>query len=483
MKKKKKSSKNRTIFNIISFIFTVICLFSVSVFSYFIFKINVVPTKYLLVGYSLFILVMLILLLMIFGRRSKIAKVISLIIMTIMSFIFGYATYYLNNTYHFLSGTQSSYDILTYSVIVLKNSSYDEINDLKSKTISYLSDDYKNNVKKELSAKIEYTESLTSEFSKLPELLLDNEVDSIALEESYLTLVYEEVEDFEDSTKVIYTFDVKVKAHKEENTIDVTQEPFILYISGIDQYGNVNSVRGRSDVNQLAVVNPKTNHILLVNTPRDYYVQLAGTTGLRDKLTHAGIYGIDKSIATLEKFYGIDINHYVRVNFNTLIKVVDVIGGIDVYSDKSFTPWTNRSVYVNKGWNHMNGKTALAYARERKTYTTGDHHRGANQQQVITAIIDKVSKSTVLISKYNSILNSLDGSFQTDISTSNITSFIKYQLDKMPSWKVESIAVSGYNSYNYTYSMGSNYKLYVMEPDYDSIETVKEKINEVLNES
>ena len=308
-----------------------------------------------------------------------------------MSFIFGYATYYLNNTYHFLSGTQSSYDILTYSVIVLKNSSYDEINDLKSKTISYLSDDYKNNVKKELSAKIEYTESLTSEFSKLPELLLDNEVDSIALEESYLTLVYEEVEDFEDSTKVIYTFDVKVKAHKEENTIDVTQEPFILYISGIDQYGNVNSVRGRSDVNQLAVVNPKTNHILLVNTPRDYYVQLAGTTGLRDKLTHAGIYGIDKSIATLEKFYGIDINHYVRVNFNTLIKVVDVIGGIDVYSDKSFTPWTNRSVYVNKGWNHMNGKTALAYARERKTYTTGDHHRGANQQQVITAIIDKVS--------------------------------------------------------------------------------------------
>lgn len=480
--KQKKSSKKKIVFNIISFIFTVICLFSVSIFSYFIFKINVVPTKYLLVGYSLFILVMLILLLMIFGRRSKIVKVISLIIMTIMSFIFGYATYYLNNTYHFLSGTQSSYDTLTYSVIVLKNSSYDEINDLKSKTISYLSDDYKNDVKKELSAKIKYTESLTSEFSKLPGLLLDNEVDSIALEESYLTLVYEEVEDFEDSTKVIYTFDVKVKAHKEENTIEVTQEPFILYISGIDQYGNVNSVRGRSDVNQLAVVNPRTDHILLVNTPRDYYVQLAGTTGLKDKLTHAGIYGIDKSIDTLEDLYDININHYLRVNFNTLVKVVDVIGGIDVYSDKTFNSFHIKGWTVSKGLNHFNGKEALAYSRERYAYIDGDHHRGRNQQQVITTIINKITTSKILISKYNSILNALDGSFQTDISTNGITSLIKYQLDKMPSWNIESIAVTGENSMNYTYSMGYGYKLYVMEPDNNSIISAKEKINEVLNE-
>lgn len=480
--KKQKNRKKKKSFNIISTIVTILCIFTLTVFSYYLFKINVIPTKYLLAGYSIFILVIISLLFGMFGQSKKIIKIISWIIMTVLSFCFGFATYYLNNTYSFLSNTQSNYDTLTYSVVVLKDSSYSNIESLKKKTISYLDDDYRSDIKKELTSKITYEENLVSEFGKLPELLVDKEVDAIVLEESYLTLVYEEVEGFEEDIKVITTFEVKVKAHKEVSDVSITEEPFILYISGIDQYGNVNSVRGRSDVNQLAIVNPKTHHILLVNTPRDYYVRLAGTTGLKDKLTHAGIYGIDKSIQTLENLYDIDIHYYLRVNFNTLIQVVDVIGGIDIYSDSSFTCWTNRKVHVEEGWNHFNGEQALAYARERHAYVTGDHHRGQNQQQVITAIIEKVSKSSVLISKYNSILNTLNGSFQTDMPMDTITSFIRYQLDQMPSWNVESIAVTGYNSSNYTYSMGYGYQLYVMEPDYNSVEEAKQRINEVLSE-
>lgn len=476
-----KKDKRKIIVKVISIIFIIIYLSTLSLLSYFIFKINVVPTKYLIIGFSLIILIILFLLFGLFSKNKKIIKIFCLFIIALLSFVFGFTTYYLNNTYQFLNNTQSKYDTLYYSIVILENSDYLEIDNLKNKTISYLDDNYKSDIKNELSSKITYEETLVSEFGKLPDLLINKDVDAIVLEESYLTLVYEEVENFKDSTKIIYTFEVKVKTYKEESTVSVTEEPFILYISGIDQYGNVNSVRGRSDVNQLVIVNPKTNKILLVNTPRDYYVQLAGTTGLKDKLTHAGIYGIDKSIATLENLYDIDINYYLRVNFNTLIKVVDVIGGIDIYSDKAFTPWTNRNVYVNKGWNHMNGELALAYARERKTYTTGDNHRGQNQQDVITAIINKVSNSTVLVNKYNSILNALDGSFQTDMDMSEITSLIRYQLDKMPTWTVETIAATGYNSMNYTYSMGYNYKLYVMEPDYNSIETVKNKINEILN--
>ena len=232
----------------------------------------------------------------------------------------------------------------------------------------------------------------------------------------------------------------------------------------------------------LAVVNPLTNHILLVNTPRDYYVQLAGTTGYKDKLTHAGIYGIEKSIKTLEDLYDIDITHYLRVNFNTVIKVVDIIGGIDIYSDKAFTCYTNTKVHVKEGLNHFGGKEALAYARERYAYTTGDHHRGENQQQVIKAIFEKVTTSTILISKYNTILNSLNGSFQTDMSMNEITSFIKHQLDKMPNWTIDTTAVTGTGAMDYTHSMGSKLKLYVMKPDENSIEKAKEKINEVLNE-
>lgn len=475
--------KKKLLINILSILILIVCLTSLTMFSYSLFRLNILPTKYLVLGYIVLILVIGILFYLIFRKKNIVIKVVSVILVGLLSSSFIYVSGYLNNTNEFFESTHKSYDTLNYSIIVLKESNYKKISDLKDKNIAYIDDDYKNDIKKNLK-KISYNEQLFTDLSVISDDLLNKNTDAIVLEESYLTLAYEEIKDFKDSVKVIDTFSIKAKVHKENKEEKINfEEPFVLYISGIDQYGNVNSVRGRSDVNQLVVVNPKTHHILLVNTPRDYYVQLYNTTGLRDKLTHAGIYGIDKSIKTLEKFYDIDINYYLRVNFNSLIKVVDVIGGIDIYSDKSFTAHTNKSVKVKEGWNSFNGTQALAYSRERYAYITGDHHRGANQQQVIEAIINKVTQSSVLISKYNSILNALDGTFQTDMSTNMITSFIKYQLDNMPKWEVESIAVTGYNSSNYTYSMGMRYKLYVMEPDYNSVEKAKKKMNEVLNEN
>lgn len=468
--------------NITNIIIILLFLLFFTILIYSIFKLNILPTKYLIIGFSVLILVTIILLFGIFSKKHKFFRTLSFIIMLLLIVFSCFGINYLNNTYNFINSTQNKYDTLNYSVIVLKDSNYTNIDSLRDKTVSYLNDSYNLDINNELNSKITYREELVDDFTKIVSLLNNKDTDAIVLEDSYLTLIEEEDTTFYNNIKVVYTFQIKVKTHEESDDTIITQEPFILYISGIDQYGNVNTVRGRSDVNQIVVVNPKTNHILLVNTPRDYYVQLVGTTGLKDKLTHAGIYGIDKSIGTLENLYDINIDHYLRVNFNTLIKVVDMIGGIDIYSDKAFTPWTNRRVYINQGINHMNGEMALAYARERKTYVTGDHHRGENQQQVITTIINKITTSKILISKYNSILNALDGSFQIDISTNGITSLIKYQLDKMPSWNIESIAVTGENSMNYTYSMGYGYKLYVMEPDNNSIISAKEKINEVLNE-
>lgn len=314
--------------------------------------------------------------------------------------------------------------------------------------------------------------------------LLDSKTDAIILESGYYTLAAEEIADFEGKTKVIYTFEVSEKIDSSSlSDASITTDPFILYISGIDQRGKITSVRGRSDVNQLLVVNPKTHKILIVNTPRDYYVQLHGTTGLKDKLTHAGIYGINKSVETLEDLYNIDIDHYLRVNFNTLETLVDVIGGIDVYSDISFDMTHIKGRHVFKGMNHFDGKEALAYSRERYAYRTGDNHRGQNQQDVIEAIIDKVSTSEVLIKKYPSILKTMEGTFQTDLSMDDITSLVKMQLASMPKWEIESIAVTGTGSSNYTYSMGHNYRLYVMEPNMASINNAKAKISEVLNEN
>ena len=479
--------KKNKVFNIISIIMILLCLICITAFSYYIFSLNVIPDKYLFIGYGIYILIILILIIIILSKLKIGFKIVSLILLIIISIGSLFITYnYLINTYNFVNNVHNKYDTLSYSVLVLKENNYQSINDLNNKNITYLEDDNSTNIKKELDSKITYTEEKVPLYNTLINKLLKNETDAIVLETSYLTLISEEIEDINDKTSVIYTIKLKVKSHQEqpiEEPLYILEEPFILYISGIDQYGSMDTVRGRSDVNQLAVINPKTNHILLVNTPRDYYVQLAGTTGLKDKLTHAGFYGIDKSINTLEDLYGINIDHYLRVNFDTLIKVVDAIKGIDVYSDQAFTPWTNRKVYIEQGWNHMDGAMALAYARERYSYATGDNHRGANQQQVITAIIDKITKSKVLISNYGDILRTLDRSFQTDIDSNTITSFIKYQLDKMPTWNIESIAVTGTGASNYTYSMGTDWLLYVMEPDYSSVEKAVNKINEVLNEN
>lgn len=478
--------KKNKIFNYISIVVILLCLICITAFSYYIFSLNIIPDKYLFIGYGIYILIILILIIITLSKIKKGFKIVSLVLLIIISIASLFVTYnYLVNTYNFMKNVNNDYDTLSYSVVALKENNYQSINNLNNKNIAYLEDN-SIDIKKELDNKITYTEEKVPLYNTLINKLLKKETDAIVIEESYLALVADEVEDIKEKTEVLYTIKLKVKSHQEqpiEEPLYILEDPFILYISGIDQYGNMDTVRGRSDVNQLAVINPKTNHILLVNTPRDYYVQLAGTTGLKDKLTHAGIYGIDKSIATLEDLYGIDIKHYLRVNFDTLIKVVDAIDGIDIYSDLAFTPWTNRKVYINYGWNHMNGEMALAYSRERYSYTTGDNHRGANQQQVITAIIDKISKSKVLVSNYSSILNSLEGSFQTDIDTSTITSFIKYQLDKMPTWNIESIAVTGYGKSDYTYSMGMDWLLYVMEPDYDSVNIAINKINEVLNEN
>lgn len=476
--------KKKIILLIVTLLLTLFLIGSFGTFSYYLIILNIIPTKYLIFGFGIIFILFVTLFYFVYSKNKRISKVIAMIFMFIISIFSFLGIKYLMTTYDFFRGTQKDYDTLTYSVVVLENSSYNKLKDLSDKTISYLSDNYERDIKSYLDSKISYNEKLASDFTTLSNSLLNSELDAIVLEESYLILIKEEIKEFANNTKVIDTFEVNVKTYKEEveENVDILN-PFVLYISGIDQYGNVNSVRGRSDVNQILLVNPKTHHILIVNTPRDYYVQLAGTTGLKDKLTHAGIYGIDKSVKTLENLYDIDINYYLRVNFNTVIKVVDVIGGIDIYSDKAFRALTNKNVYVTEGWNHFNGKEALAYSRERYAYITGDHHRGANQQQVITAIIDKLTSSSVLISKYNSILNVLDGSFQTDMSTGMITSFIKYQLDEMPTWTVDSYAVSGYNSYNYTYSMGTNYKLYVMEPNMETVNIAKQKMQEVLNES
>lgn len=249
-------------------------------------------------------------------------------------------------------------------------------------------------------------------------------------------------------------------------------KPFTIYISGIDTYGGIDTV-SRSDVNILVVVNPRSHKILLVNTPRDYYVQLHGTTGLRDKLTHSGVYGIDMSVKTMEDLYATPIDYYLRINFTSLVNIIDVLGGVDVNSAYNFKVGSDSFVI---GSNHLDGKKALEFARDRYSFEEGDRTRGENQQRVIEAIISKMSSSSSLL-HYPDILESLQNSFQTNMSSIDITQLIRSQLNDMAKWQVKSTSVNGSDSHNYTYSMPTT-MLYVMEPDRASIDAAKVEIRQ-----
>lgn len=477
-----RSKKDKKKINLFSRIIAVIFDILLAMFLGFVIYMDVLPTKYfsLIVGILLVITIIFNLILFIPKIKKKL-KVGTSIFASLFIVVFALGIYYLYNTVDFLNKiTNAKYQVESYYVVVLDNDTYNNIKDLgKDKMGIYLSNSntYKE-ARKKLLSKVKTTNKDYDDPVKMAYDLLEEEIDAIFISEAYKTNLDEEIKDFLDKTKIIATISIKTKNKDIAKKVKVTEEAFNIYVSGIDTYGKIGSV-SRSDVNMIVTVNPSTHEILLTSIPRDYYVPLANKKGLRDKLTHAGIYGVDTSIKTLEDLFNIDINYYVRVNFTTLIDVVDVIGGITVYSDKSFTAFTDSTVRVKQGNNNFNGKQALAFARERYSYKEGDRHRVQNQQDVITAIMNKVLSSKTLISKYNSLLNTLDGSFQTNMPTSSLTSLIKKQIDKMPSWNITSQSVNGADSSNYTYSY-PNQKLYVMEPDMSTVNDATAKINELM---
>ena len=261
------------------------------------------------------------------------------------------------------------------------------------------------------------------------------------------------------------------------NPQEMSKDAFVVYISGIDTYGNVNR-KCRSDVNILMAVNTKTKHVLMVNTPRDYYVPLSVSNGVRDKLTHAGNFGVNVSKDTLGLLYGVEAEYYVRMNFTGFIDIINAMGGVDVYSDYEFTAW---GYPVKKGMNYgLDGYQALDFARERKSFAAGDNQRGKNQMALITAMINKLASGNTL-TNYNAIMNAIAGSFQTNFTSDEIYNLIHMQLDDMSPWTIESYSVTGKGKYDKTYSMPS-VNAYVMEPNMDTVYKAREMINKVLTE-
>jgi LCP family protein required for cell wall assembly len=313
--------------------------------------------------------------------------------------------------------------------------------------------------------------------------LLDGKTNAALYNEGYSATLEEMIEDYSEKVRVLYRFDLAQaveeaagKGGKGEGVrIPSVDKPFTVYISGIDVDGPITTT-SRSDVNIIMAVNPDTHRILLTTTPRDYYVTIPGISGdMRDKLTHAGIYGIRSSMATLEKVYGIPLDYYVRVNFTSLITIVDALGGVDVYSEYSFT---SRDCSFQAGMNHMNGEQALAFSRARYNFASGDNQRGKNQEAVLTAIINKVTSPEVLLHA-DDLIETAAGCTQTSVSRDEISSLVRRQLQEGAKWDIVSQAATGTGDSQPTFSMGS-IKLYVMWPNEDVIESLSGKMKDLL---
>lgn len=400
------------------------------------------------------------------NKKTILLSIISIIVTIIFIYIYSAC----NNVNSFLGNIQNNGDYNTYSIIT-KNGNNVELKKNNKLTGIMGDDSNKQIILKTIQDK---TTAGTREYESLDAItsaLNDKKVDTIVISNSILSLLDENNNTFYKSLRILYSFKIETKKVDTKNTADITK-PFIVYISGIDTYGDVSSI-SRSDVNIIAVINPVTHKILLVNTPRDYYVQLHGTSGLRDKLTHAGIYGIDMSRQTLQDLYGIKIDYYIRVNFTSLLNIVDTIGGVEVYSDYAFR---TANYSFAKGYNQLNAKQALEFSRERHAFTEGDRTRGQNQQRVIEAIINKANNPSELF-KYQNILKLLGNTIQTNATRDEAAALLNQQISASGKWQTTSISVTGLGKMAPTYSMGST-PLYVMEPDLSSVNIAKGKITE-----
>ena len=370
----------------------------------------------------------------------------------------------------------TDYKTENYSVLALKESGYEKLTDLEDLSIGSLefTTDGLKESKEKIEKNIDVDFVTTDNITTLKDSFLEEEYEGMLIENSMLAMINESDADFQDQYKVIYDFSIDVETEDIAHEVDITKDSFNIYISGIDTYGSVSSV-SRSDVNMIITVNPNTHKVLITSIPRDYYVTLAGKNA-KDKLTHAGIYGIETSVATLEDLLDIKINYYVKVNFTSLIDIVNALGGVNVYSKYSFT--SQDGYYYKEGYNAVDGKKALSFVRERKSFNEGDRTRVENQAAMIEALINKAISPSI-ITKYTSLLNALDGSFVTNLDFNDITEFIKMQIADMPNWEIENISLNGTDGYNYTYSYGGT-KLYVMVPDNETVINASNKINTTL---
>ena len=455
-------------------IYTVLAVFLL----FLIFKYNMLAFRYLNIVVAILIVALAIL--CFFFIWFKKAKNLTLILLLLGILISGTSLFAVGQFIGFTSrlNATSNYSNYSMSIAVLADSPIDNISQVTSvmgptgtdkDNIQQLMNDLKATQNKELT--VEESRSYLAAYKSL----LAGDTKAILLNSVFENIIESEYPDYASKIKKIYT---KELTKTVETPKDVKGDSFNVYISGIDTYGPISSV-SRSDVNIIMTVNRETKKILLTTTPRDSYVPIAdGGNNQKDKLTHAGIYGVDASIHTLENLYGIDLNYYARLNFTSFLKLIDLLGGVDVYNDQEFTAHTNGKSY-SVGNVHLDSEQALGFVRERYSLADGDRDRGRNQQKVIVAILQKLT-STEALKNYDGIIKGLQDSIQTNMPLETMMNLVNTQLESGGTYKINSQDLKGTGRMDLpSYAMPES-NLYMMEISDSSLESVKAAINDVI---
>lgn len=441
---------------VMQLVFTVLTLLKL-------YKLNILPLKYAIILDIILVIIAIYNFASQFTKTHIIGKILAVLLSAVLLYTFLF-TSKVDETLNKISNVKTTTDIV--DVVVLKDDKASSIKDTLSYTFGYNStadtEDNKDAIKKinfDNTADIK-TKEYQSWNTLIDALKLGTDIQVILINDNSLQMLYEEQEDLKDSIKIVGTIEIKRKIELSASDKKVNEEPFIIYISGNDEEGKIKP-SGRSDVNVLCVVNPVTRQVLLITTPRDAYVYTENTdSGLKgmDKLTHAGNWGIEYSMATLNRLYECNIDYSVKVNFTGCVAVIDALGGITINSAVEFeNGWeaAPETYHFVVGENECNGEQTLAFCRERKTFADGDFQRGRNQLAALTGVINKLT-SPAILTKYSAILDSVGEMILTSMPTSDITALVRGQLADTRGWNIQSYSVGAEPDSMYCLQLGNN---------------------------
>ncbi|WP_276930792.1 LCP family protein [Faecalibaculum rodentium] len=464
-------------------------------------KLGMLPENMLMIGCVIILVIAALVMVLQLGfTRGTASKIILTTITVMMILVYGTGTYYISKASGLLGNVTDfgNETTTTVQVIALKDSGIKSEKDLEGKTVGSLKSISLASTQaliEDLSGKgVTFQDKQYDNIQGMVNGLYDKEVPAIILNDAYRgninDLEDEKFRNFGTDTQVVYTYTYKTENKSTTNSVDdITKNPFTVLISGVDSRDGF-AESSRSDVNMLATINPVTKTVLLTSIPRDYYVTTvceedAGCqNGAKDKLTHTGLHGTETTKKTIESLLGIDINYTAKVNFTSIVNLVDALGGIDVdvkpglAVDHFYTnDYFGTDYGVTEGINHLNGQAALCYARERYAYQDGDRQRVKNQQEVLMAIVKKATSPSV-IGNYPALMDALSGAFQTDLSQDEIQSLIQFQLKEMPDWQFLTYSLDGQGSTEFCAELGNNAS--VMIPDNETVVTAKKRIEAVI---